>query len=217
MTEISVILSDPQFLSGLGMRQLMASTHGVKLVGEGFNMDDLEKLVIEHRPQLIIFDFVDLPQFSWEKIKNFRSTWPGTRWLLITHSTDREAIYKALACGIQSILTKGCSQDEIIGAIRSSARGEKFFCNKVLDVILEKELQVDEEGDCMPSSLTAREQEILTLVAGGKSTKEIAHELSLSHHTVNTHRKNIMKKLGATSVSEWVLYALNAGLISSKP
>lgn len=217
MADTTVILTDPQFLSGLGMRHLLSTTNGVKVVGEGYNMDDLSVLLAQHQPQLVIFDFVDLPHFSWEKVRKFRVDWPQTRWLLITHSTDREAIYKALSAGIQSILTKGCSQDEIIGAIRSSGRGEKFFCNKVLDVILEKELQVDEEGDCMPSSLTAREQEILTLVAGGKSTKEIANELSLSHHTVNTHRKNIMKKLGATSVSEWVLYALNAGLISNKP
>lgn len=216
MADIKILIADPQFLSASGMRQLIAATPGMRLAGEAMAAQGLNAVLAQGAVDLVVFDHEDLQGFHWDMLKSLRSTFPETKWLLITHATDNQVIFRAIQSGVISVLTKGCGQDEIVGAIRSSARGEKFFCNKVLDVILEKELKVEDEGDCSPTSLTAREQEILVLVSQGNSTKEIAHSLSLSHHTINTHRKNIMKKLGANSVSEWVLYALNAGLISAK-
>lgn len=216
MADIQIVIADPQFLSASGMRQLIASTAGMRLAGEATSAQDLASVLSQAMVDLVVFDCEDFHGFEWDKLKALRAEFPETKWLLITHATDNQTVFRAIQAGVISVLTKGCGQDEIVGAVRSSARGEKFFCNKVLDVILEKELKVEEEGDCSPTSLTSREQEILVLVSQGNSTKEIAHSLSLSHHTINTHRKNIMKKLGANSVSEWVLYAVNAGLISAK-
>jgi len=91
------------------------------------------------------------------------------------------------------------------------SRGEKFFCNKILDVILEKHL-IEDKDDCKSASLSEREIELIKLAVKGFSNKEIADKLFLSIHTVYTHRKNIMRKLKIKSPVELVLYALNSGI-----
>jgi DNA-binding NarL/FixJ family response regulator len=85
----------------------------------------------------------------------------------------------------------------------------------VLDIILNKQFSAAEEENCEPTVLTERESEITALIASGLTNKEIAEELHLSHHTVHTHRKNIIKKLGVKSVSELTVYAMNVGLIEA--
>ena len=118
---------------------------------------------------------------------------------------------KLLESGINGCVTRSCSEDEIINAIFSIAKGEKFFCNKVVDVILNKHLYQKEE-DCAATVLSGREAEVTGLIASGLTNKEIATELFLSSHTIHTHRKNIMRKLKLKSVSELTIYAINTGL-----
>ena len=115
--------------------------------------------------------------------------------------------------GISGFVTKECSQQEIVAAIYATAKGEKFFCNKVLELILDKHLQKEEKDKCLPTDLSVREVEVVQLTASGLNARQVAEKLNLSHHTVYTHRKNVMKKLGLGSVSELTLYAVKTGLI----
>ena len=116
--------------------------------------------------------------------------------------------------GVEGYLTRECDEDEIIHAIFAIAKGEKFYCNKVMDIILNKQYN-PEDNNCEPTTLTQRETEITALIAKGMTNKSIAEQLHLSPHTVHTHRKNILRKLGINSVSELTLYAINIGLIES--
>ncbi|MEM6965044.1 MAG: response regulator transcription factor [Bacteroidota bacterium] len=108
-------------------------------------------------------------------------------------------------------MTKGCDEEEIINAIKATAKQERFFCNKILNFILEKSFAKSDDGTTTP--LTTREIEIVRLVVEGKIAKEIADELNLSTHTIYTHRKNIMNKLELKSTSELVLYAVEKGFV----
>lgn len=107
----------------------------------------------------------------------------------------------------------------MINAVFAITKGEKFFCNKIIDAILQKHLYQNGEPleeDCAPTSLSPREIEITCLIAEkGFTNKEIAKQLFLSIHTVHTHRKNIMKKLGIRSASELVRYAISTGIIKN--
>jgi DNA-binding NarL/FixJ family response regulator len=120
-------------------------------------------------------------------------------------------LFAAVACGVTSFLTKTCDETEIFSAVRAAAKREKFFCSKVLDVLLEKHFPGTD--NCAATELSVRETEIVRLVAEGYSSKDIAKMLFLSPHTVHTHRKNILRKLGIGSTSELVLYAVNTGLV----
>ena len=151
----------------------------------------------------------DLPTHS---LKKARETYPHLKILVISGEVQHAKVLEALESGVEGFLTSECDEGEIISAISSLVKGEKFYCNKVINIILEKKLSPEEE-DCDPTTLTQRETEVTGLIAKGLTNRKIAEELFLSPHTVNTHRKNIMKKLGVNSTSGLVLYAVNAGLV----
>lgn len=131
--------------------------------------------------------------------------------LLIADTTDASGVLASVDGGIRGFLTKECDGDEIIHAIHSLIKGERFFCNNVLNILLNKDLI--EEEDCGPTRLTEREVEITKEIAQGLTSKQVGEKLHISAHTVQTHRKNIMRKLQVSSVSELVLYAIRTGLM----
>ncbi len=184
----------------------------MRIVGEVWNSEDLYEAARRFRPDIVIFDPDEPTNFSISDIAHVRTISPTSNFLVISGNTDREVIYNVLQSGGLSFLTKMCDEDEILGAVIATSKGEKFLCNKVIDIILEKHLP-KEETTCAPAHLTKREEEIVRLTAGGMSAGQVAEKLFLSKHTVYTHRKNIMKKLGAHSVSEVILYAVNNGIV----
>ena len=212
---IQIILADSQYLTRAGFRHLFRDHKRIAVAGEATNSDELFHLVKEKHPDIIVFDYHDSEAFSIEDVREVRSMNPKINFVIVTADQEKSNIFQVLSSGVNCILTKNCSEEELISGIQATARNEKFFCNTVLDIILEKHLNdEEEEPDCAPTSLTARELEVVELVGLGISTREIADRLHLSIHTVYTHRKNIMKKLQINSVSEMVLYAVNAGIIS---
>lgn len=213
---VRLIIADPQYLTRAGFVQLFSATPVIKVVGEADTMQDLQVLVKKHRPDLVVMDYHRSDAFPLEEIGRIRKEFPGTHFLIVTDDDQKKNIFKTLELGASSILTKNCSKDEILSAVHATAKGEKFFCNKVLDILLEKHLQADsEDDDCSSASLSVREIEIVELIAQGIATKEIADRLCLSPHTVYTHRKNMMKKLGVNSATELVMWAVNAGIVKT--
>ncbi|MEM7040732.1 MAG: response regulator transcription factor [Bacteroidota bacterium] len=215
MGAIRIIIADSQFLTRKGFRHLFREDDRLEVVGEAANGADLLAKVGIKKPDIVVFDYHNSETFEIEDIGVVRKAYPQTGFLIVTADELKGNIFKVLEYGVSSILTKNCSEEEILAGVRATARAEKFFCNKVLEVILERQLgpEDDEDVSCAPSNLTAREIEIVTLIANGISTKEIASQLCLSTHTIYTHRKNIMKKLNINSVSEMVLYAINSGIV----
>lgn len=214
MQTVKIIIADPQYLTRVGFMQLFSERAQLRVIGEAHDGEDLRNQVALHAPDVVVIDLHKGDIFDIEDIRAARAISKGTRILLVTDDDRKPIIFQALESGVSSILTKNCSQEEILSAVVATARDEKFFCNKILDILLEKHLpKSEEEESCAPSSLSAREVEIVGLIAQGIVTRDIADRLCLSPHTVYTHRKNIMKKLQISSVSELVLYAVNAGIV----
>ncbi len=214
MSSVKAVIADAQYLARAGFKQLFSEVEQVDIVGEAATAAQLDTVIDLQNPDLVVYDYYNTNQFSLEDLRRIRKEKPNLQFLVVTSDTDKGNIFQILETGVNSILTKHCSRDEIINAVHATARKEKFFCNTVLDIILEKQLGKEEkEPNCAPTSLTNREVEIVTLVAQGISTRDMADQLCLSTHTIYTHRKNIMKKLGINSVSELVLYAINSGIV----
>ena len=131
----------------------------------------------------------------------------------ISSELSRPFILTTLQNGINACITKDCSEEEILEAVESATKGEKFFCNKVLDSLIDKK---DFDLNCDPTILTKREIEIVQLVCDGFTTAQIADDLSLSKHTINTHRKNIMGKLHFKTPAELIRYAIETSLVVIK-
>ncbi|MDX1943129.1 MAG: response regulator transcription factor [Saprospiraceae bacterium] len=211
MQSVSVILADAQYLTRFGLRQLLEAKHQFEVLAEADCEDTLLQQLNEYAPQVVILDYNYPGYFSLDTIDLIKAKAPNSRILIISEDHDKNSIYEVLELGVSSFLTKTCGEEEIIDAINATARGQKFFCTKVLDYLLEKSFS--KGGNCDPMPLTLREIEIVKLVAKGLIAKEIADELNLSPHTVYTHRKKIMKKLNLSSSSELVLYAVNNGIV----
>ncbi len=210
MKSISIIIADSQFLIRVGLRHLLSSFPSCEIVAEATNEVQLMEQLKKFQPNMVALDYNQPHRFSPETIEKIREASPYTNILVISGDEDKKTIYRVLESGVSSFLSKQCGEKEITDAVMATAKGEKFYCTNVLNHLLEKSFPKE---DCSPTPLTAREIEIVQLVASGLIAKEIAGKLNLSTHTVYTHRKNIMKKLQIGSTSELVLYAVNEGIV----
>ncbi len=210
---IKILLADAQYLVRMGLRHIVSRDDALEVVGESSGSDELQRDVKELAPDVVMLDYNSEEAFELDDIARIKAISSNTHVLVISADESKENINRSLELGVNSYLTKQCDREEILNAIFATAKGQRFYCNKVLDIILEKHL--GQEVDCKPTALTAREVEIVKLIAEGKSTKYIADNLHLSHHTIYTHRKNVMKKLGINSASELILYAINSGIVDT--
>lgn len=208
---IKVVLADAQYLTRAGLRHLLGAQAQLQVVAEAIDHEELALAIGKHLPHVVVIDPHNTDVFTLDDIAWLHAQHPQVGMLLVTDDHDRDRIHQVLAHGVLGILTKHCGPEEIVSAVIATYKKEKFFCNKVLELILEKPETADD--DCRPSMLTTREVEIISLVAQGITTKDIADRLCLSLHTVYTHRKNIMRKLSINSVSEMILFAMNAGMV----
>ncbi|MEL6865135.1 MAG: response regulator transcription factor [Bacteroidota bacterium] len=214
MSSVSILLADNQYLIRRGLRQVLDQQPDFRILAEVTNERELENHLSNSQADVIIIDYNQPSSFTKQSLKMVREKSPQSNILIISADNDKQNIYDVLAEGVNSFLTKQCDEDEIIIAVRATAKGEKFFCNKVLDLILERSFP-QKTDSCIPTPLSPREIEITRYIAEGKIAKEIAHDLNLSTHTIYTHRKNILKKLNISSSSQLVLYAITHGIVEN--
>jgi len=208
---VNAVIADPVFLVREGFKRVVENIKDVAIKGEITKGTEFWTKLKLLRPDLLVLDY-DHPDFvEIEELKKIDEISHGTKVLIISNHGNKENILKVIKSGALGYLTKECGKEELLDALEALSRGEKFFCNKILDVILEKHL-IEDKDDCKSASLSEREIELIKLAVKGFSNKEIADKLFLSIHTVYTHRKNIMRKLKIKSPVELVLYALNSGI-----
>ena len=208
---IKTVIADRDFLIKRGLNCLFKDYEDIELTAQAGSIDEVKQMLRCHNPDVLIMDFNQAGVFSLDDVASLKKQFPGTNILIISDSRHKHDILTAMQIGITSYLLKECGEEEIIEAVRATAIGEQFFCAQVLENILGRKSPKDCEG----LFLTSRELEIVKLVAEGYTTAEIANMLCRSVHTINTHRKNILNKLGLNSPSELVLYAVKNGLVAA--
>lgn len=161
--------------------------------------EHFDVLVVDYAGELL--DFSDLL-----KVMDLKDR---PKILTITDQYDENSVVQSNKVGIEGQVTKECSEEEVEEAIEALLNGEKFLCGKISALIKDEEAE-----SCDGIVLSQRELEIISMIANGSTNKDIAESLCLSAHTVNTHRKNIMAKLGINNTAGLVLYAVKSNLIS---
>lgn len=212
---IRILIADRQPLTAAGLIHFLSGQPEAKIVGTVERREQLVETLRAEQPDLLITDYNLSGYVNKNDLRTVKDVSPKTNILVISADDNKASILDILQLGVIGYLTKECSREEIMMAVQSTARGEKFYCHKILDVIMEKHFSPEPEA-CDPAILTGRETEILKLLAHGHSTQSIADELHLSPHTVHTHRKSIIKKLNIKSPTQFVIYALDLGLIKAK-
>lgn len=214
MQKINIIIADSNFLSRKGLALLIEECKDFSLIDIAKSATDLIRMSKNHNPDLIIIDYSS-PNFSIESIHLITKKFPDSHILAITLSQNNRLVAKAFDLGVVSHLLKECDQDEIMEAIYKTAKGEKFVCGRIVEAILNGTKPVNITNfSCEGINVSEREMEIIKLIAEGLSNKEIADKLFLSTHTITTHRKNIMSKLGLNNTAGLVMFAVRENLVS---
>lgn len=190
---------------------------GIEVIGEASEGKDLVGLVASFQPDVVVIDFL-ADGFDIDVVRQIKMTRPETRVLAITAEQSGHTLVNALRAGVDSYIKKDCDLGEVEDAIRETAKGGTFFCGKILDRIRQESIDVEDLDSlpvsCDPIHLSARETEVLQLIAEGMTNIQVAEKLFLSAHTVTTHRKNILAKLGVNNTAAMVMYAVKTGLVS---
>ena len=213
MKKIKVLISDFQFLTREGLIHMVNEKDQFELSGVVEGADEVMKSVLQEHPDVLLMDYEGNDPVLKSLLNQVVQS-KATNVLVITNEDKREHIKPLLDMGIKGIVTKQCSQSEILNAIESVSKNTRFYCNRILDVLLENE-EESKEVDCEPTDLSPREYEVLQLITKGHKTVQIADELNVSVHTINSHRKNILKKLNLKSPTELIVYALETGLVKA--
>lgn len=202
-----VIIIDAQKRYGAGLSQLlMENGQEVIEVLEG-TLGLTDELVDDC--DVIILDYIE--EFVSEEIlTELYKKYPNKKWLLITALNQAKETIDECPINFNAYLSKECPDEEILEAIESVVSGKRFYCQQLLSVITDDK---NSDGSCESVSLTKRELEILEKISEGLTEKMIGDQLNISHHTVHSHRKNIMKKFNVGSTSELLTQALKTKLL----
>ena len=203
MSPYTIVLADDHAMFREGTKKIISESPDLKVIGEAADGLELLKLLKRSTPDLIVLD-ISMPNLrGLEAAREIKKSFPEIKILILTMHKKEEFIYQALAAGAEGFLLKEDAGPELVQAIQTIRRGEKFISpllsSKMADLALQK-------GQADP--LTTREKEVVKLFAEGKSSKEIAELLYISVFTVRRHRDNIMRKLHLKNMADLVRYAL---------
>ena len=214
---MGVVLADSNDLMRAGLRSILSVRIDLPVTSEACNSQELCEQVKSLNPSLVILDFTS-EGFTIDVIPEVRNIKSDIRFIAITPEQNAQTLIDALRLGVNSYVKKNCALDEIVNAVIETSRGNKFFCGQILETIQKAEIDVNhldfDPLNCDPVILSERENEIIKLVAEGNTNGKIAELLFLSNHTVNTHRKNIMAKLGVKNTAGIVMYAVKMNIVS---
>jgi len=215
---IKLVIADSNELIRAGLRAVFSSLPDVDVTAEAEASIALKSVLKMQPADVVVLDFT-APGFSIDVVPELLTLYPKLKFVAITPGQSGHIIAFALKAGVMSYVKKDCGIDEIIDAVRASALGNKFFCGQILDAVRAESIDPDSidssSFSCEPILLSEREQEVIKLIAEGYTNSRIAELLFLSAHTVNTHRKNIMQKLGVNNTAAIVMFAVKNDLVNT--
>lgn len=215
MARIHLLLVDDHEVVRRGLRMLLENEDDLDIVGEASTGEDAMEMVETLKPDVVIMD-ITLPDISGiEATRRIKEKNPAVAVVALTIHEDQQYFFEMLQAGASGYVPKRAAPNDLITAIRATHRGEMYIYPSLAKLLVGDFLSRSSEDGAKEAmnGLTPREQEVLFLLADGKTNDAIADLLSISVHTVARHRENLMDKLGLHSRSELVKYAIRKGLI----
>lgn len=214
MSPLRLLLADDHTLVRAGMRALLSELPGVEVVAETGDGREALRLVRENKPDIALID-ISMPGLNGlEVAARIRHDYPATRVIIVSMHGDDESVRRALAAGAAGYMLKNSDRSELELALRIVARGDTWLSPSLTKRVVKAFTQgAQPSGEGPMQVLTPRQREVLQLVAEGHSNKEIASRLNVAVKTVETHRTELMERLGIHGVAGLVRYAIQVGLV----
>ena len=209
MAGLRILLADDHDVVRRGLRQLLEQRADWEVCGEAVNGREAVEMASRLMPNVVVLDLT-MPELNGlEATRQIRKSQPSTEVLIFTMHESEQLIREVLAAGARGYLLKSDAAGLIVSAVETLAKHKPYFNSKVSETILDGYLRRPDAREKAPADpLTAREREIVQLLAEGKNNKQIAALLGITPKTVETHRATVMRKLDAHSIVDVVRYAL---------
>ncbi|HEU0264191.1 MAG TPA: response regulator transcription factor [Geobacterales bacterium] len=210
---MNVLLADDHQIVREGVRHLLERQEGVRVIAMADNGRQAVQLATELQPDLVVMDLT-MPELNGiEATRQIVASYPEIRVLVLSMHSDRRFVDEALAAGASGYLLKESAAEELVEALQQIAAGERYLSPRISSMVTAgKSANLHHSLHSPLTLLSSRERQVLQLIAEGKNTKEIAFLLEISVKTIETHRQQVMKKLGIFSVAELTRFALREGI-----
>lgn len=219
MSKIQVVLADDHDIVRNGIKQLLDNESDIEVVGEASNGREAIDVVAALKPDVLVMD-VSMPEMTGiEAVKALQEKGDNTKVLILSMFDLQDYVLEAIRNGACGYVLKDANKMRFLEAIRTVSAGKKYYGHDVSNFVVDHFLnnsgvgQAQKPMKSLDIDLSTREIAILSQISNGRSNKEIADDLGISVRTVESHRLNMMKKMGANNVAELVRVALEAGVI----
>lgn len=213
---IRVVLADDHVLIRAGLKALLHSLPNIQVVGEASDGHEAVDVVEKLQPDVVIMDIAMSNLNGLEAASRITRQQPKVNVIILSMHANEEYVGQALDAGATGYLLKGAEPAELELALKSVMRGEPYLSPSISKQLVHEYLAYRKDKLGSAVELTARQREVLQLIAEGSSTKDIARKLGLSVKTVDTHRTELMRRLDIHDVAGLVRYAIRRGLISTE-
>ncbi len=218
MRKIRTLIVDDHAIVREGVRMILSTHPDIQVVGEASNGEQAVSLAQTLRPDVVVMD-ISMPGMNGiEATQQIRQRAAEVNVLALTMHEDDHYVFQLLKAGAAGYVLKRAAATDLVDAVRAAARGEAFLYPSVAKTVVTDYLRRLERGEAERKpydGLTAREREVLALIAEGYTNQQIANRLFISIKTVQTHRAHIFEKLGLHDRTELVRYAIRVGLIDA--
>lgn len=209
----TVLVADDHGIVREGLRHLLEAEEDIEVCAEASDGREVLDQVAKYQPEVVVLD-ITMPRLGGlETLERMRARHPDVKVILLSVHSDPPFIQSAISLGADGYVLKNGRAAEVVTAVRAVTKGGSYFSPAVAREIVEQLRAPKRQDDEPYSVLSAREREVLQLIAEGLSAKEIGTELKISTKTVEAHRTSLMRKLGVRKATELVRYALRHGLI----
>ncbi|GAB1429883.1 response regulator transcription factor [Ignavibacteria bacterium] len=205
--EISVVIADDHEIMRLGLRRILSSVPSITIVGEAANGEDAIAQTKSAVPSVVLLD-INMPRMSGiDAARAIKRLMNNVKVVILSAHEDYFHLSKALSAGADGYLSKEVSADELIGALYAVMQDERVFSRSILELINRNHYSSSIRSP-EPIALTRREQEILELIAIGFTSAQIAEQMNISIRTVETHRYNLINKLGVKNTADLIRFSI---------
>lgn len=210
-----ILIADDHEMVRQGLRRVIIDAGSWDIVGEAVDGREAVELAKQTRPDVVVIDY-SMPNLNGlEATRQIRASLPGTEVLVLTMHDSESLVREVLSAGAKGFVLKSDAGRVLLQGIETLLQHRPYFSSSISELLLNAYVaETSERARESATVLTAREREVVQLLAEGRSTKEAADQLGLSVKTVETHRANVMRKLGLQSFAELVRYAIRNNIIA---